>query len=551
MASTPPRRASAESAEEARSGSISRRTFLRRSGGLAAASLLPGAAFSGLARAAGAPKTITMGVFPQPGNLDPGGEGITIDAFITDQITEPLVYRFAGSSKFWPGLATSWKVSNNAKTYTFNLRKGVHFHDGTPFNADAVKATFDHIVAPATKAKAPLAALGPYAGTRVLSQYVAEVNFDKPNAGFLETCTYAGGGISSPKALKAGPAAYGEHPVGTGPFMFKNWSNKQEIQLVRNPNYHWAPSFFKRNGPAPVQQLNFLVLLDASARANALRTGEIDIALSLNPQDVTALTGSGFTQVNANATGIVAGIPITVTKAPTDDVRVRQALIYAADQQAIVQTLFQNLYTPAYQIFCEGTQGYESLLNSMYSYNLDKAGKLLDAAGWKMGSGGKRQKNGKNLTLTMINLVGFGFDGIAQLLQSQWSKIGITTTLSDQAFPGVITSLNNGAGNVSNYFYYDISAADALNASFGSAQIKSGYNWSHYANPKVDSLVSQYNSTVKPAAQNHLMAQANEILMKNAVYIPIYNLRYGYTTAKGVSGLTFNPAGYPYFYGVA
>lgn len=213
-------------------GQFSRRRLLGLGGGLAAGiGLAPmltacGDSTSSAATPAGG-GTLTMGINATPDTLDPGATGLALTLLISFALFDPLVYWLPdgkGGSAFHPGLAESWTISPDASVYTFKLRKGVTFHDGTTFDAKAVKATYDHVVDPKTKSKSGLGALGPYKETKILDDYTVQIVFTAPNASFLHQQAAGNFGISSPAALaKYGPTAYGNNPVGTGPFTFQSY----------------------------------------------------------------------------------------------------------------------------------------------------------------------------------------------------------------------------------------------------------------------------------------------------------------------------------------
>jgi len=493
-----------------------------------------------------APASLSIGIAPAPDNLDPGASGLAVDGWVSDNVNESLVYGYQG--KLYPGLATKWTPSADGKTWTLELRKDVKFQDGTPFNAAAVKASFDHVVDPATKSRAPLAMLGPYAGTTIVDDYTVEVNFKEPNAGFLFAIANLVGCMNSPTAMKAAgsPADYSRKPVGAGPYKVDSFLYNQQITLSAFDGYNWAPEFMGASGPAPVKKLIMRILPDAKARANALKTGELDIAGAIEPQDAVSLKSAGFNVIPVDATGMPYGLPINVDKFPTNDVNVRRALILATDQKQMISTLFDDQYVPATQMLTPNTEGYDDTLKTMYSTNLDKANQLLDQAGWKMGSDGIREKDGKKLELQMINIAAFGFDQISQLLQAQLKKAGFDVKITAESFPTVAATMNVGKHNIGDFFYFDLDARDALYATLDSSQIKSGYNWAHYSNPKMDALLAKANSD--NAGREQALKDAQKIAMEDAVYIPLYDLRQLWVSSKDVSGIKFSQSGGPLFY---
>jgi peptide/nickel transport system substrate-binding protein len=493
-----------------------------------------------------APASLSIGIAPAPDNLDPGASGLAVDGWVSINVNASLLYDYQG--KLYPGLVTKWTPSADDKTWRLELRKGVKFQDGTPFNAAAVKASFDHVVDPATKSRAPLAMLGPYAGATIVDDYTIEINFKQPNAGFQYAMANVLGGMNSPTALKAAgsPAEYARKPVGAGPYKIDSFVFNQQITLSAFDDFNWAPEFMGASGPALVKKLTMRILPDAKARANALRTGELAIAGAIEPQDAVSLKSAGFKVTPVDAVGMPYGLFINVDKFPTDDVNVRRALILATDQKQMINTLFDDQYVPATQLLTPNTEGYDETLKTLYSTNLEKANQLLDQAGWKMGSDGVREKDGKKLELQMINIAAFGFDQIAQLLQAQVKKAGFSVKITAESFPTVAATMNAGKQNIGDFFYFDLDARDALYATLDSTQIKSGFNWAHYSNPKLDALLAKANSD--SSGREQAIKDAQKIAMDDAVFIPLYDLRQLWATNKDVSGVKFTQSGAPLFY---
>ncbi len=262
-------------------------------------------ALSACAEGSGTPtsnaaSTLTVGLSANPDTLDPGATGLASSLNVTSQIFDTLIYRFPGSSDWEAGLASSYSVNSDATAYTFTLKKGVAFQDGTPFTADAVKATFDHVVAPATHSLIGASALGPYKDTVVVDKYTARVEFKSSYPSFNEIASESTLGIDSPTALKKWGADYGTHPVGTGPFKLASFVKNSSIGLKRNPKYTWGPKTLGSK-PASLSSLTFKVLTDPSTQDNALTTGEIQVASNLTSQDAIAAQKKGFSVIGGAA----------------------------------------------------------------------------------------------------------------------------------------------------------------------------------------------------------------------------------------------------------
>jgi len=542
-------------ADDAGLNDVSRRRFLKAAvalggtalGGSALLALLEACAGGSNTPAGNTNATVTMAVFQEPDTLDPSASGLITVGAISHCIFDTLIWDLPGhgSSPFYPGLAASWDVSADATSYTFKLRKDVKFHDGTPFNAQAVKFTFDHIVDPNTKSKSAAGSLGPYQETQVVDNYTAKVIFKSANAAFMNEV--AGFAMVSPAAVQKFGADFGHNPVGTGPFKFKEYIVGQHVTVERNPDYNWGPTPL-RTGAPQIKTVIFRILADPGTRFNALKTGEIQLAPNINPQDIQSIkSDSTFKVYNVASTGMPWNIMVNATKPPTNDPLVRQALEYATDQATIIKTLYFGLYTAADSVYTPLTPGYDPATQAIYKYDPAKAGQLLDQAGWTKGSNGMRQKNGQPLKLNFINISGFGFDGISQLMQSQFKDVGITVDITDQSFPAVGDAYNRGDHHLADFFYYDVDPY-FTRALFGCDQIAHGFNWEHYCNDDLTAMIDKANATPDNNARTALYKQIGEIIMKAAVIIPIYNSSGLFVGTSSLKGLAFTVNAFPLFH---
>lgn len=291
--------------------------------------------------------------------------------------------------------------------------------------------------------------LGPYGSSTVVDDYTVRVNFTAPNGGFLNNVASPLLAIVAPAAGKQG-ALFGRHPVGTGPFKFDSWLAGQSIQLVPNEKYTWGPDVAGLKGPAKLSQVTFRIVASSPSQANALQTGALQVAQGMDIPDAVRLTKAGFHQQVVGASGMPFGFMLNVRKAPTNDIRVRQAIQYATNADAINKTVFSNVYQSANTVLTSQTFGYSNATN--YSYQPDRAASLLDQAGWTKGSDGMRRKNGQPLGLSWLLSTGFGFQDAAELMSSQLQSVGITSQITQQAAPEVFANIEKGIMNVSSIY---------------------------------------------------------------------------------------------------
>jgi peptide/nickel transport system substrate-binding protein len=499
---------------------------------LAAASLALAGCAEGTATSSstGSPTTLTVGLSQNPDTLDPAATSLIGATKVDAQIFDTLVYRIGGGD-WTPGLATDMKVNSDATVYTFTLRKGVKFQDGTPFNGDAVKATLDHIAA--QKSGSAVSALGAYEKTEVVDATTVKVDFSTSYPAFYNLVSGTPFGISSPTAMKKYGDDYGTHPVGTGPFTFKSFTSGSAVELTRNADYTWGPKAYG-TGASKLKTLTFRILTDSTSQSNALTTGEIDVADGLSTQDTSTAKAAGKTITKQDAGGMPYGYMLDAAKAPTDDVAVRQAIVHAVNTKSLITTLFDGQYTQADSVLTPSVAGYESD-KSAYAYDPAESKKLLDKAGWVLQSDGTRVKNGTTLTVDMIDIANFGFDGMSPIIQADLAKVGITAKVSSQAFSAVAAVYGSAGSNTASWFYWDADAS-SLAATFTCAQI-GGFNWSNYCSKDLDTKIAAANATPDPTARAKAFKAVSGDISDLALYLPIYNLQVSLaadTSAKGI-----------------
>jgi peptide/nickel transport system substrate-binding protein len=312
-----------------------------------------------------------------------------------------------------PALVDSWEVSDDGLHYTLKLREDVKFHDDTPFNAEAVCFNFDRIVDPATESRSAIRFLGPYDSCEVVDEFTAQVNMKEPYGPFLEALAISELGIVSPTAVEKYGDQYEMNQVGTGPFRWVEHVLNDHLTLERNPDYNWAPETYQHQGPAYVDRVTFRFIPESATREGALEIGEVHVIDDL-------------VLYNNDIPSRARHYPINVSKPPTDDLNVRRAMNMAVDRQAVVSTLYVNMWPEAYNLFGPGILFYDQTVQdkyaSEYAYDPEKAGALLDEAGWTMGADGIRYKDGVPLKILLVAASG---KEVHELVQAQLREVGI------------------------------------------------------------------------------------------------------------------------------
>jgi peptide/nickel transport system substrate-binding protein len=468
---------------------------------------------------------------PQPGGelfygssskwdtLDPNITTFTDVARIGFHLFDPLVWEAKGG-EFIPGLAEKWEVNASADRYTFYLRKDVKFHDGTPFTADAVKFTFDRIVDPELKSQMAFSALGPYESTTVVNPSTAVVKFKRPFAPFLSSAGQSVLAPVSPDAVRKFGKDFGTQPVGTGPFKFASYATDNVLRMVRNPDYRWGPSLFKNQGPPYLDAVSWRIIPEASTRLAALRAGEVHIIQDVPTQEYRNVQREASIQLlQGDLAGSGWSMMMNVTKPPTDDVRVRQALEWGVDKAAMVRAVWLGVHKPACSPITSSMFGFDPATCGVYKYDPKKAGDLLDEAGWKMGPGGVRKKDGQDLALALYyRSDNPDFTAMATFLQSMYQQIGIRVDLNGLAQAGYFNAVRAGQHNLQ--FWWDTRTdPDVVRILLYSANANGGTNRNRYKNAEMDTLIDDAAGTTDPAKRKRLYSQIQMKTLQEAIMV--------------------------------
>lgn len=359
------------------------------------------------ATATGAPKdsTFIFASSADPSILDPAYHSDGESSRVTNQIFETLVATEVGGTAVVPGLAESWEVSKDAKTYTFKLRRGVKFHDGETFDAAAVCANFERwynstglaqsdsvsyywVTVFRGFAKNESDSLGKslYGGCAAKDDATAEIKLTEPSAAVLSALTLSSFGIASPKALKdykadevSGTAespqftgTFGtEHPTGTGPFKFASWTRGDKLELVRNDDY-WGEK-------AKLNKIIFRPIEKAADRAQALRAGSVHALDYADPADLESLKSAGV-QVIERAPFNMGYLGFSQKTKIMQNQKIRQAIAHAINRENVVKTKYATGAKVANAFMPDSLWSYTEDF-AKYDYNVAKAKQLIAESG--------------------------------------------------------------------------------------------------------------------------------------------------------------------------
>ncbi|ALC83071.1 MULTISPECIES: ABC transporter substrate-binding protein [Bacillus] len=494
----------------------------------------------------------TYALSTPPDTLDPQASGFAVSYRVLKSIFETLVYQ-SKDNTIEPWLATEWDISEDQKSYTFKLRDDVTFHDGSKFNAEVVKYNFERILNPKTRATTAASYLGKFKSIEILDDYTIKINLSEPSATFLTLLAHTNLSIVSQEAAEKYGDQFNAHPVGSGPFKFVEQVENDRIVLEKNENYHGGYPFAEHDGPAYLDKLVFKIIPEEATRIGSVQSGQVNAIETVPPQDVVSIKANNQLNILEAATG---GLPYTLfinqTTAPWDDVKARQALKAAIDVKTIVNTLYLGTYKRAWSSLAPITFGYDKSLENKDSYDVKKANQLFDELGWEKASDGLRKKDGKTLTLRILNdaINREKRQDISLMVQQQLKEVGVQVELITTNDP--LSILKDAKG-------YDLRGnsrvaldPDDLTLFYHSQKTRDtgGLNLSWIKDKEIDTWLENAAVELDKEKRADLYKQVQQKLIDQVAVIPIYDFPYTVAAAKKVQGLKFDSLGYPLFFDV-
>ncbi|OMF20302.1 hypothetical protein BK133_29415 [Paenibacillus sp. FSL H8-0548] len=420
-----------------------------------------------------------------------------------------------------PSLAETWEVSPDGLTYTFHLRKGVKFQDGTDFNADAVEFNvrrawdkefefFDEVSATNMSR-----IYNDLKSIQAVDANTFSFTFNHPFQAFLRLLAQGSTGsglIASPTAIRElGNDKYAEHPVGTGPFVFVERVIGDHVTVKRNDNY-WGDKAY-------AQQLIFRLIADNNARATALRTGEVDIILSPAGETISSLKQDGFSVPAANLPSVFY-LTLNTQNEYFKDIKVRQAFAYAIDRESLSKDLLEGNATPAYSAAHTGNEAYDAD-HKPFPYDPEKAKQLLAEAGYPDGFG---------VTIQTYT----GNEAYVEWVQRDLAKVGIQlkietfdwATFGAQRFMKPEVGVNTMSwGFVTAYWIYVLGHSESTGRYGG------------YTNPAIDEVIAKANNEIDPDKALAYWKEARDIIDNDVAIVPLFSSNTSLAQGRNVKGL--------------
>ncbi|TWX37295.1 ABC transporter substrate-binding protein [Frigoribacterium sp. ACAM 257] len=518
----------------------------------ASALLLAGCASGGDSADDGTPReggTLTYATGDaEPTCLDPHVGGNYPQALVSTQYLESLVSKDS-EGEIVPWLADSWQESGDGLSWTFTLRDGVSFTDGTPFDAAAVAANVAHLQDPETLSSTGYLALQKVTGVEAVDAQTARFDLSEPDSALLESLTQPWLAMESPEALERPQEANCESPVGTGPFVVESWTKQDRVVLSRNDDYSSPPADAEHDGPAHLEEVVWRFIPDSAARYAALQAGQVDVIDNVQPDTlVAAEKDDSLDEIDAPRPGAANRIELNSGKAPFDDERVRQAFITGVDVNDGIDSLFFGTADRSYSAL-SSVEPLAYSDESLFDVDPDAAGDLLDESGWTgRDSDGYRTKGGERLSLEFpvsTNQSIPAEQSLFEQIQAGAKQLGIEVVLSP-------LDLSSWYGALAENDYDLVSAPytkvgpDVLRILYDTAGITpapSGYfaNLAQLSDPALDQLLTDAAQTSDPDERADLYQQAQEIVLESYTVLPLYDQQNHYLVRSSVTGVRALP----------
>ena len=481
------------------------------------------------------PGVLVVGQIAEPKSLDPHAVTAVNDFRILMNVYDGLVRYRNGTLEVEPALATSWTIGEDGTEYTFELRDGVEFHDGAPFNAQAVEFNFDRML----DESHPYHDTGPFPLAFFFSavEDVEAVDGDtvkftlkEPYAPFLSNLAYPTGLIVSPEAVKKHGADFGRNPSGTGPFAFAEWEANAKVAVTRNEHY-W-------DGAPSLDAVVFRPITDANTRVAEMLSGGIDVMVEIPPDSVSTFDGNGFT-LHEQAGPHVWFLILNAKEGPFSDRRVRQTVNYAIDKKALVENVLQGTA----QIAAGPTPpafawAYNDALEP-YPHDPGKARALIEESGHA----------GASLTFYVTEGGSGMLDPVAMgaAIQADLAKVGFDVKIETYEWNTFLGKVNPGLEGKADmaemaWMTNDPDTLPFLALRTGAWPDKGGFNSGYYSNPEVDALLEAARGSTDQAERARLYKEMQEIVHDDAPWAFIANWKQNAAIADVVSGFQLQPS---------
>ncbi len=449
---------------------------------------------------------------------------------ILDHIVEGL-FTLTPEGNIEPRLVTSYTSTPDGLTWTLRIRPGVRFHDGTPFDAEAAKFNLDRVLDPATRAPFRFL-IDRITSVTVVDPMTIRLTTAAPFGPLLAHLTHSAIGMQSPTAIRRTGVDYPRHPVGTGPFKFKEWVRGDRVSVTRNDDY-WGEKAF-------VDEVQFRVIPEDGARVLALEGGSIHVAVRVPPREIDRLKGHRDLGVVVSESLRTIFVGFNVTRPPFNDRRLRQALNYAINKRAIVSSVLNGTARVSDAPIPPNVEGYSKTMT--YEWDMDRAEALLREAGFSRARPLRAVFHHPTGRYIRDAEIAAGIQGLAR-------RVGIELEMRTMEWGAYLAFTNRPQPENDTQMYligWGTVTGDAdygLYALFHSSQwAPASNNRGFYKNERVDTLLDQGRRTIDPGERKKFYAEAMRIIMEDAPWLFLHSESQVTGIRHAVQGVVVHPA---------
>ncbi|WP_430790364.1 ABC transporter substrate-binding protein [Virgibacillus flavescens] len=462
--------------------------------------------------------TLTIGLDDDPPQLDPHRSSAAVDRQVFQSLYNTLV-DIDENLEFVPELAKSWKISEDGKTYTFELQEGVVFQDGTPFNAEAVKFNFERMLDPEL-ASPRSSEIDLVTEVNAVEENVVEVKLKQPYAPFLSVLTDRAGMMVSPTAVKESGKDFSNNPVGTGPYKLVERVQQDHIELTRFDDY-W--------GEAPaIKNVVYRPYPDGNTRVTNLISGELDIVNEIPYKDIDKVKKASNINMSVKDGLGFQGLMLNTESEPFKNKKVRQAINIAIDRAAIAKVVYHDGVSPAVSAFPPSSWANPEDIE-VPEADIEKAKSLIEESGQT------------DISFTLKITPKPEEKQVGQMLQSMLSQIGVKVEIEMVEFGALLEQMRNHDYDALRIGWSGRTDPDGNAYTWFSSE--GSLNEMSYSNPKVDELLTEARTTSDREERKALYNEVSHILWEDVPYIFIFHEKDYKSMKKFVEGFNHVPDG--------
>ncbi|MFT4248844.1 MAG: ABC transporter substrate-binding protein [Pseudomonas sp.] len=490
--------------------------------------------------------TLTWGVETEPATLNPQLNGQAKVYLLLRNSYESLLARDAQGG-FVPWLASGYSVSTDARSFSFTLREDVKFSDGSALDAATVARNFAALADPRYTAGTPHAGLvelieridtpDPHTITFTLKRAYA------PLLGYIANVPLLAASAFDKPDIKTG----GPDIAGTGPFVIKTYQPGQQIEFVRNPDYHWAPATAVHQGPAYLERLIYRFLPESSVRIGALRSGQVNVIEGVPGQDAAPLREDpSLRYLEAANTGTPYTLYFNVQRAPTDDARIRQALVEGLDIDTLVQSIYRGQRQRAWGITSPVDPLYDASIEHGYGNHAEQANRLLDQAGWSARDAqGYRVRDGSRLSIALLDtsvLLRDQRDLLLLAIQAQArQRLGVELRFEQLDAGSYFTRVLGGDYGILANSTVEVDGR-AIDVHYLPGARGGFLNLSRAQDPQLGQWLDAASASQDPAERRRIYGQLQQyVILQQHLALPLYLPQDQVVAQRRVHGLGFRP----------